>query len=152
MILISHRGNIRGSNPKLENKPSYIDEAINNEFEVEIDIWYENGLWSGHDKPQYKISNKWFSNNIEYLWVHCKNIEALYHFSFNYVNYGSSVVNYFWHQNDNFTLTSCGYIWTYPRQPLTKASICVMPEIGAYTKKELEQCFGICSDKIEEYK
>ena len=22
--------------------------------------------------------------------------------------------NYFWHQNDKFTLTSKGYIWTFP--------------------------------------
>ena len=23
-------------------------------------------------------------------------------------------LNYFWHQTDDFTLTSHGYIWTYP--------------------------------------
>jgi hypothetical protein len=34
----------------------------------------------------------------------------------------------FWHQNDDFTLTSKNYIWTYPGQPYTASSVIVMPE------------------------
>ena len=29
MIYISHRGNLTGKNPKMENKPSYISDALN---------------------------------------------------------------------------------------------------------------------------
>ena len=56
---------------------------------------------------------------------------------------------YFWHQM-TITLTSNGYIWTYPGKKLSKKSICVLPE----TKKTKIKNFisGICSDYIEKYK
>ena len=38
MKIISHRGNIRGPNPEKENRPSYIDCALGNGYDVEIDI------------------------------------------------------------------------------------------------------------------
>ena len=38
MILISHRGNINKIDRKKENSQSYIQEAINLGYEVEIDI------------------------------------------------------------------------------------------------------------------
>ena len=41
MILISHRGNIDGVNKLKENKINYINEAIKNGFDVEIDVWYK---------------------------------------------------------------------------------------------------------------
>ena len=41
MILISHRGNIEGKQPKLENKPEYISKALELGYNVEIDIWYK---------------------------------------------------------------------------------------------------------------
>jgi glycerophosphoryl diester phosphodiesterase len=40
MKLIAHRGNTEGPNPLEENKPEYIEEAIENGFDVEIDIWF----------------------------------------------------------------------------------------------------------------
>jgi hypothetical protein len=50
MILISHRGNINGSIKSLENNPIYLDSAIKNGYDVELDIWYiNNELWTGHD-------------------------------------------------------------------------------------------------------
>jgi len=154
MILISHRGNVNGSNSKLENKPSYIIDALNSGFNVEVDVWYENGWWLGHDKPQYKMLKNWYEKSISYnrLWIHCKNLEALSKLAEFDVIHGVSVPHYFWHENDKFTLTSYGFIWTYPRSPLTKASICVMPELCAWTNKELKKCYGICSDRISEYK
>ena len=36
MILISHRGNINGKKPHLENQPNYIDNAINETERKEI--------------------------------------------------------------------------------------------------------------------
>ena len=57
---------------------------------------------------------------------------------------------YFWHQEDDYTLTSNGYIWTYPGKKLSKKSICVLPELN---KKKLPKSIsGICSDFIEKYK
>ena len=44
MRLISHRGNINGVNPKLENTKEYVDLAIDKGYSVEIDVWYSNGF------------------------------------------------------------------------------------------------------------
>ena len=58
--IISHRGNIKGPQPDKENRPSYIDCAIGNGYQVEIDVNLRDGeLWLGHDEPQYKINHKW---------------------------------------------------------------------------------------------
>lgn len=52
MIIISHRGNINGPNPRMENKPEYIKKALDENFMVEIDVWFYQGeLWLGHDEP-----------------------------------------------------------------------------------------------------
>ena len=56
MILISHRGNINKIDRKKENSQSYIQEAINLGYEVEIDIWLHNKcLYLGHDNPAYEL-------------------------------------------------------------------------------------------------
>ena len=55
MILIAHRGNLNGKTNR-ENQPEYIQEALVQDFDVEIDVWYiEDEFWLGHDIPQYKI-------------------------------------------------------------------------------------------------
>ena len=71
MIVISHRGNIRGSISDKENRPSYIDCAIGNGYQVEIDVRTIDGeLWLGHDEPQYKVDHTWLSVRKNYLWLH----------------------------------------------------------------------------------
>ena len=42
MKFISHRGNLYGPNPKLENKPTYIIEALKMGFDVEVDVFFRN--------------------------------------------------------------------------------------------------------------
>ena len=61
-------------------------------------------------------------------------------------------INCFWHQNDDYTLTYNGYIWTFPNKNLTTNCIAVMPEITNYKISDLMNCYGICSDKIEYYR
>lgn len=146
MILISHRGNIEGRNEELENKPIYIDSAISKGFDVEIDIWFiDDILILGHDKPDFEIDLKWILDRHSKLWIHCKNIAALL-----YLKESGYSINYFWHQEDDVTITSYGYFWTYPGKKLTKYSIAVMPEIKEFDNIEL--CSGICSDYIVRYK
>ena len=78
MILISHRGNIDGKKPHLENNPSYIDDAIDLGYDVEIDLWMIDGrTYLGHDEPQYEVDDAWLTERVDKLWVHCKNIELL---------------------------------------------------------------------------
>ena len=142
MLYISHRGNLNGINPKQENKPSYIFNALERSFDVEVDVWFVKGkFYLGHDEPKDLIDSKFLK--IKKLWFHSKNIEALYELT-------KLNVKCFWHQNDDVTLTSNGYIWTYPGKKLSKKSICVLPELN---KKKLPKLIsGICSDFIERYK
>ena len=150
MKLIAHRGNIDGPNSSKENNPDYIERAISQGFDVEIDLRYsslDKNLYLGHDEPTYKINWFWLGKYKDYLWIHCKNIEALYEFS-----HGTSGFNYFWHQNDDYTLTSRNYIWTYPGKPYTSKSVIVMPEwnknVNEFVDLRAYDCFGVCSDYI----
>lgn len=147
MIFISHRGNINGKNELEENKPEYIIESINLGYDCEIDLWVENNnLFLGHDLPQHEISFSFLKKYAGSLWVHCKNIEAVTYLQGRTEN----IIHFFWHQKDDLTLTSRNIIWAYPgNQPIIK-SIAVMPEM--YNEKNLENCFGVCSDEIERYK
>jgi hypothetical protein len=145
MILIAHRGNIDGKFEGWENEPTYIDLAIKKGFDVEIDVWFiDNTLYLGHDKPQYGVDLKWLRDRICRLWIHCKNIEAIVFFQQS--EYG---FNYFWHQEDDVTLTSKNHIWAYPGKQPIKDSIAVMPEIN---NDSIVSCKGICSDYIKKYK
>jgi hypothetical protein len=145
MILISHRGNINGKFESWENEPTYIDLAIKKGFEVEIDIWYKDDiLWLGHDNPQYDIDFRWIRDRISKLWIHCKNIDAII-----YLKECRYPINYFWHQEDDITITSLGYFWTYPGKQLTSNSIAVMPEIKEF--ENINIAYGICSDYLENY-
>ena len=144
MILISHRGNINGPAPDRENHPDYILQALKKVQAVEIDVWYQDNNWAlGHDSPTYEI-NKHFLLN-ENFWCHAKNIDAL-------VRMNLLDNHYFWHQKDDYTLTTGGFIWAYPGQSLTSKTICVMPEKTDYTKADISRAAGICSDFISTYK
>ena len=115
MILIAHRGNIDGPNPERENHPEYIRETLDRHYHAEIDVWYKDSKWYlGHDLPQYEVEEDFFSESN--LWCHAKNIEALHKML-------KEDIHCFWHQEDDVTLTSCGFIWTYPGKELTDNSI-----------------------------
>jgi hypothetical protein len=143
MIYISHRGNLKGRNVERENQPEYIDEAINAGFDVEIDMWWVDGkTYLGHDGPQYEVDDKWLSHRADKLWVHCKNVELL-----NWVR--STILHYFWHEEDTLTLTSKQYVWVYPGKQPVIGSIAVMPEIH---NDKIKKCAGVCSDFVEDYR
>ena len=141
MIYISHRGNISGPNEKYENKVDYIKNALINGFDVEVDVRYQDDkFFLGHDYNQYEVDGDFLVN--EKIWCHAKTMEALS--ALEKIN-----AHYFWHQEDDYTITSKGYIWTYPEKKLLSKSICVLPENANY--KEIN-CMGICSDFIKRYK
>lgn len=141
MILISHRGNINGRRPAMENNPSYVKTTMEKGFNVEIDVWlYEGRLYLGHDHPKYKTSLEFLKD--ERLWCHAKSPETLYHLLKN-------GVHCFYHNRDSVTLTSKGYIWTYPNCPLTPLSISLFPE---RRDEDVSNCKGVCSDNIIQIK
>ena len=142
MILISHRGNLNGPNEDRENSPYYIMEAIDEGYDVEVDLWWVNGrVYLGHDEPQYEVSDEWLGERIDKLWVHCKNVDSL--------NWNRNTsLHYFWHEQDTLTLTSKNYMWVYPgKQPII-GSIAVMPETH---NDDISNCLGVCSDFIKKY-
>jgi hypothetical protein len=145
MILISHRGNIDGENKNKENTPNYIDNAILEGYDVEVDVWCKDGnIYTGHDSPISKIDLKWILDRCDKLWIHIKNIECLEYFK------PFDEINYFWHQTDDVTLTSKGFFWTYPGKMLTRYSIAVLPEMEKFENVDI--AYGICSDYIYKYK
>lgn len=140
MKLISHRGNTNGSFPEMENDPDYIIAAIESGYDVEIDVWARKQTWLGHDGPEYPCPLKFLFEYKDNLWIHCKNLDALEILS------EFKDLNIFWHQEDDFTLTSKGYIWTYPNKPTCSKSVLVVDDATKYRGSE---CFGLCSDYLE---
>ena len=140
MILIAHRGNVSGSS-EYENHPDYIEEALKLGYDCEVDVWRKDDeYWLGHDEPVYDISKSFLQNNK--LWCHAKNLEALDMML-------KDDIHCFWHQNDDYTITSRGFIWAYPGMELTQNCICVLPELN----KEIDfsNCYGICTDYPVKY-
>jgi hypothetical protein len=171
MKLIAHRGNISGAKPEQENNPEYVMFAITEGYDVEIDLWVLDqgetlpsptkdgmmlaihnyrpaGLYLGHDKPSYKINEAFLT--IEGLWIHCKN-----HGAFEYMvktygqNKGTKGPNFFWHQSDDFTITSQGDVWPFTDKVI-KGSILNQPTRPLKTYPE--GYVGICSDNVSYYK
>lgn len=137
MITISHRGNVNGRDLNAENSPHQIITVLNRGFDCEVDLWYFDGsFFLGHDKPTYPAGHKLLLTKG--LWIHCKNLAALERVP--------RCTNFFWHQNDDFTLTSHGYIWTFPKKEVGKRSVIVDNNKGWRSKYD---CYGVCSDYIE---
>jgi len=151
MKIISHRGNLNGPNKNLENRLDTIEKAIQLGFDVEVDIWLiENQLYLGHNKPQYKVDKKILSSHKEKLWIHCKNLESLVFFE------NEKDFHYFWHDKDEYTLTSKNFIWSFPTMYKNKNIIAVMPELVTDTKtiqKHINEkkWIGICTDYPTNY-
>lgn len=143
-LLISHRGNTNGANTDRENTTIAVNEAINKGYDCEIDLWaVENDIFLGHDFPQYKIEYSFLEDFKNNLWIHCKNFESLVYMQ----NYGNNF-NYFWHEIDKFTITSKGYIWTFPGNRYYKNSVIVNLDENLILDTD---CYGICSDFVSHY-
>jgi hypothetical protein len=140
MRLIAHRGNTFGVNRTDENKPDYILAALEQGYDCEIDLWSVDWqFWLGHDEPQYKIKGNFLRDKR--LWCHAKNLEALRVM----LNMG---VHCFWHQEDDYTVTSQGWIWAYPNKPGNARTIAVMPELH---NTDTAGFAGVCSDYVSNY-
>jgi hypothetical protein len=142
MKLISHRGNLNGPNPSIENNPEHINKVLELGYDVEIDLWFKDGnYYLGHDEPYYRVDKYWILNRKNKLWVHLKNIESL-------ETETLKCLNYFWHESDKVTLTSKGIPWCFP-------GIYVKGGITVCLEKNTEldsKILGICTDFVEDYK
>jgi hypothetical protein len=145
MNIISHRGNINGPLPEKENRPSYIDCAIQLGYEVEVDIRYiNNEFWLGHDKPQFKVEISWMKIRKNDIWYHCK--DKLSSIKLLELNDG---YKFFCHKSDDYVLTSTGHIWVHDIDSEINDK-CIIPLISEYdilNYKDLNPAF-ICTDFV----
>lgn len=148
MKMIAHRGLTDGPDVNLENRPEQIELTLSKGFDCEIDVWRIKNEWFlGHDRPDYKVSESFIGK--QGLWLHCKNLDALLELSLCPIHY-----EFFWHQEDDFTLTSGGYIWTYPGKELTSNSISVQPEARLDWWQWTKQCkniAGVCTKYVNQF-
>ena len=143
MIFISHRGNLYKKHEETENTIESIDKALSFNLDVEIDIWYVNNkFYLGHDHPTHVINIEYLTNPK--LWCHTKNQEALLKLK----SLNRQDIHYFWHQEDQFTITSKGYIWSHSSSFPSSCSICVLPEQHNHKIEQINNSLGICSDQI----
>ena len=137
MITISHRGNLRGPDKDIENVPEQVTKVLSSGFDCEIDVWkISDGFFLGHDEPRYEIGVEFLKNDK--LWCHAKNLEALESMLYNNTHC-------FWHETDKFTVTSKGYIWTFPGEKVVDKSVIVHKDADWENKYD---CHAVCSDYL----
>ena len=148
MKFIAHRGNIYGPNKDLENKVDYIDNAINQGYDVEIDLRVNNeALFLGHDYPQYQIDLNWITKRKNSLWIHCKDLESICYLR--KIDTQNNL-NYFGHNNDDYVLTSQNFLFCKPVKKLNNHCILVMPEFYNYEVFN-EKRYGILTGYPKKY-
>jgi glycerophosphoryl diester phosphodiesterase len=149
MRIISHRGNLDGPIPERENSLSYIDEAIEAGYNVEIDIRTEDGfLYLGHDFPQHRVPYGELYHRKRHLWVHCKDIQSFYY---------APDFKSFCHTGDPFVLVTPGsypryqgWVWVHDLDlELTNLSIIPLlskEDIDNFDLRRAKNIYGICTD------
>ena len=137
MIIISHRGNTEGESNSTANSPEAVSSLLDKGIHCEVDVWKVfDKYFLGHDEPKYKVNKKFLKNNK--LWCHAKNLAALEGMLYNNIHC-------FWHETDKFTVTSKGYIWTFPGKEVSDRSVIVHKEKDWKNKYD---CFAVCTDYI----
>jgi len=146
---IAHRALFDGPDPARENHPDQILAALAAGWDCEIDVWWDDKHWYlGHDVPEHQVTKNFLYRPG--LWMHCKNLEALTRVA---TLRTVEKAHFFWHNTDDYTLTSHGFIWTYPGKELTEDAIWNQPEIDIDWRvnvKNQVECYGICSKHVDE--
>jgi len=142
MMLIAHRGNMFGAT-RFENEPFYLIKTIEAGCMVEADVRGKDGrLHFGHDEMQYDMPADYFDKYGQMTIFHAKNQEAMDILM-------DLRAHWFFHDKDDYTLTSFGYVWVYPGKPMDNSvryiyvnpSACEVP-VG------LHKIAGVCSDYV----
>ena len=140
-MIIAHRCNINGPSDT-ENTQEAMLQCIGHGLAVEIDLWFTGGVfYMGHDGPAEEVDISVLLEHDENLFIHCKNIDALYQLK------AYNNLNVFGHSNDEFVLTSQGDIFCSVGVA-QKGCICVMPELYSpnFSDAELQCCKHILTD------
>lgn len=139
---ISHRGNLTGPDPANENKTDYLINAYNKGHYVECDVQTHNGvLYFGHDEPQETINWQFITKTR--VFCHAKDLES-------FVVLYNLNTNCFWHQQDDITVTSKGFIWCYPGIHVIHGRAIWLDLYGYDLPKTIpDEIFGICGDTVK---
>ena len=141
MIIISHRGYENGEDTLLENNPAQVKKLLDLGIDVEIDVSYNGRFFLGHDGSRYEVDLDFLKQSG--LWCHAKDSMA---FELMLQNN----VHCFWHQQDDYTLTSRGIIWAYPSKEIHNLhqSVLLFPEniSSGLTNTQQERLYAICTD------
>lgn len=153
MKFIAHRGNMNGPNPAMENKPEYIQQALDAGYDVEVDVWCISSgksydIFLGHDGPQYGIK-RFFLQNAR-LWCHCKDT-----FTYNVLSKFSNIKCFYQDHNDKNSakISSTSLQWGHSENPwFTKDYVNVhIDNINSLNKEfspKYYNSFAICSDYV----
>ena len=111
------------------NRPDVISYTIEKYgMDCEVDVWGINDeLFLGHDGPEYRVSYEFLDNHKDHLWLHAKNFTALSRLQH---------LNVFFHKDDDFTLTSKGYIWKYPEVYKGSNLVAICSDVALELKEE----------------
>ena len=139
MIKIAHRGNYKGVNSERENTVSYIKEALDAGYWVEVDVQcHDNHMYFGHDEPQEIIDYSLIRNTR--VICHAKTPEALAQLHL----FGAHC---FAHNIDYATHTSEGLIWCYPGVFIDNHKAIWLDLADIPLPENISgDIFGICSD------
>lgn len=150
MKIIAHRGLLNGPTD-IENCPIQIEKAIQEGFDVEIDLRYEFGkYWLGHDQAEYQIlfEQIWNWSDKVTVYLHCKTVYTLQTVS--KIGNNKNKILPFFHDVDDCILLPDHTIWVHPKSE-EKAyfdainSIFVIPSLRDATKYS-NNCYGVCTD------
>lgn len=145
MIKIAHRGNYAGRVIKRENTPDYVQEAIDAGYNVMVDAWLLDREWYlGYMFPITVVDKEFFERPE--IWVHAMNLVG-------YVSlYNNPKVHVFWHNKDDFAITSKGIKWANTGI-ITHDGVMFKPECSHISTTALQEHtvspLGICSDDFE---
>ena len=143
MRWIAHRGNTDGPCPETENTTAAVVRALEMGFDCEVDVWVVgDAVHLGHDEPGEKIAPEFLREHRSKLWCHAKNLEALQWLL-------AEKLHCFFHDRDDYALTSQGIVWAYPGRAVGPGVVNVMPERQVYLTFD---CHGICSDCVSRYR
>jgi hypothetical protein len=146
VIIISHRGNLNGPKPKLENDPASVIGTLDRGLLCEIDVWYIKNKWYlGHDYPKYPVKWNFFISHETNIICHAKNTAALEKL----LDRGFHV---FMHKSDPMVLTSLGWVvcMHYAAWPKDRAVV-MFPELLSPKLLAASKPFAICTDYPVKY-
>tara|TARA_B110001452_G_scaffold267092_1_gene275701 strand:+ start:162 stop:614 length:453 start_codon:yes stop_codon:yes gene_type:complete len=144
MKIISHRGNLKGPDPKNENTQRHIDIALKGSFDVEIDLWKINDkFFLGHDEPLNEVSLEWLESRKKNLWIHTKNFLAFEDLMETNNNY-----NFFFYTREPLVLVSNGKIWCHKPFLISNPKNCIIPILHDKFPKRNKyyKWYGVCTD------